>query len=61
MIQRGLLRPGTLAAIRANQVGDVLRLALLWTDGAWEFDSRVRLADDIRVQIDMNRFIAWSA
>lgn len=57
MIERGLLRPETLAAIRANQVGDVLRLALLWTDGAWEFDSRVRLADDIRVEIDVNRLL----
>lgn len=57
MIQRGLLRPETLAAIRGNQVCDVLRLALLWTDGAWEFDSRVRLADDIRVQIDVNRLL----
>jgi curved DNA-binding protein CbpA len=57
MVQRGLLRPETLTAIRGNQVGDVLRLALLWTDGTWEFDSRVRLADDIRVQIDINRLL----
>jgi curved DNA-binding protein CbpA len=57
MVQRGLLRPETLTAIRGNQVGDVLRLALLWTDGAWEFDSRVRLADDIRLQIDMKRLL----
>ncbi len=57
MIQRGLLRPETLAAIRGNQAGDVLRLALLWTDGAWEFDPRVRLADDVRVRIDVNRLL----
>ena len=57
MIKTGLLKPHTLAAIRGNQVGDVLRLALLWTDGTWEFDSRVRLADDIRVQIDVSRLL----
>jgi curved DNA-binding protein CbpA len=57
MIQRGLLRPETLTAIRVNQVGEVLRLALLWTDGAWEFDQRVRLADDVRVVIDVNRLL----
>jgi curved DNA-binding protein CbpA len=57
MIQRGVLRPETLLAIRGNQVADVLRLALLWTDGAWKFDPRVRLADDVRVQIDVNRLL----
>jgi tetratricopeptide (TPR) repeat protein len=57
MIQRGLLRPETLSAIRVNQVGEVLRLTLLWTDGAWEFDQRVRLADDVRVVIDVNRLL----
>src|SRR6266851_5630013 len=49
MLQRRLLKPETLAAIRSNQVGDVLRLALLWIDGTWEFDSRIRLADETRV------------
>jgi len=57
MIERRLLGPDTLMAIRSNQVSDVLRLALLWTDGAWEFDPRVRLADDVSVQIDLNRLL----
>ncbi len=51
------LQPETLAAIRAKQVSDVLRLALLWVDGTWEFDPRVRLADETRVQIDTNRLL----
>src|SRR4030081_1187960 len=33
MIERGVLRPETLSAIRVNQGSDVLRLVLLWTDG----------------------------
>jgi curved DNA-binding protein CbpA len=57
MIKTGLLKPDTLAAIRVNQVSDVLRLALLWTDGSWVFESRVRLADTTRVQIDVNRLL----
>jgi len=57
MIKTGVLKPETLAAIRANQVGEVLRLALLWTDGGWEFDARIRLADETRVQINVNRLL----
>jgi curved DNA-binding protein CbpA len=57
MLQNRLLKPETLAAIRANQVSDVLRLALLWTDGTWAFDPRVRLADEVRVEINVNRLL----
>src|SRR5258708_6766614 len=57
MLHRRLLKPETLAAIRSNQVCDVLRLALLWIDGTWQFDSRVRLADGTRVQINVNRLL----
>jgi curved DNA-binding protein CbpA len=57
MIHRRLLKPETLAAIRVNQVADVLRLALLWIDGTWEFDPRVRLADETRVRINVNRLL----
>ena len=61
MIQTGVLKPETLAAIRANQICDVLRLALLWIDGTWEFDPRVRLADETRVQVNVNRLLLESA
>ncbi|HMJ25917.1 MAG TPA: DUF4388 domain-containing protein [Pyrinomonadaceae bacterium] len=57
MIKTGLLKPETLAAIRVKQVSDVLRLALLWTDGSWVFEPRVRLADATRVQIDVSRLL----
>jgi curved DNA-binding protein CbpA len=39
---------GLLAAL----VADVLRVALLWTEGNWEFNDRARLGDPVRVQID---------
>jgi curved DNA-binding protein CbpA len=57
MLKSKTLQPETLAAIRAQQVSDVLRLALLWVGGSWEFDPRVRLADETRVQIDVNRLL----
>ena len=57
MIKTGLLKPETLTGIRGKQVGAVLRLALLWTDGSWAFESRVRLADETRVQIDVSRLL----
>lgn len=57
MLETGLLKPETLAAIRVKQVSDVLRLALLWTDGHWTLDPRVRLADEVRVQVDVNRLL----
>ncbi len=57
ILKSRVLQPETLTAIRAKQVSDVLRLALLWVEGTWEFDRRVRLADETRVQIDTNRLL----
>jgi curved DNA-binding protein CbpA len=57
LVQSGRLKAETLAMIRSKQVSAVLRLALLWTDGAWEFDPRVRVANDVRVSVDVNRLL----
>jgi Flp pilus assembly protein TadD len=57
LIKSGALTAETLAAIRADQVSDILRVALLWTEGTWVFDPRVRLAERARVQIDLNRLL----
>ena len=46
-----------LEAIRARQAEDVLRVTLLWTEGTWQFDDRVRLAADDRVPVDVSRFL----
>jgi curved DNA-binding protein CbpA len=46
-----------LDAIRSRQAGDVLRVTLLWTEGSWQFDDRVRLAADDRVPVDVSRFL----
>src|SRR5689334_1106975 len=39
--------------IQARQVADVLGLALLWTDGAWEFESRSRLSEPLNLKLDI--------
>lgn len=57
LVRSGQLNPETLAVIRGKQVSDVLMVALLWTDGTWEFDPRVRVADDLRVRVDVNRLL----
>src|SRR5258708_27277634 len=58
LLKSRTLHPATLGAIRAKQVSNVLRLALLWVDGIWEFDPRVRLAEYARVRIDATLFLS---
>ena len=38
--------------VQARQIADVLRLAILWTEGSWEFDSRSRLSEAPGFEID---------
>src|SRR6185369_8599712 len=46
-----LLSPPEAEQIQTRLVTDVLRLALLWTDGAWEFDGRSRLSEELDPKI----------
>src|SRR5438105_10840259 len=57
LIERGLLTSETLRGIRQRQVGQVLRVALLWTNGRWKFDPRIRIADDLRAPVDVDRLL----
>ena len=52
LLSQGLMQRSDLDAIRAQQVSDVLRLALLWIDGQWSYDARVRLAKEMRITLD---------
>jgi curved DNA-binding protein CbpA len=52
-----LLTPGAAEQIQAKQVSDVLRLALLWTEGAWQFDSRSRLNDEYNLKINIGSLL----
>lgn len=42
-------------------VSDVLRVALLWTDGTWEFDERARLDEPVRITLDPSGLIKEAA
>ena len=44
---QNLLSTAAAEQIQTRQVADVLRLALLWTEGTWEFDSRSRLDEQL--------------
>jgi curved DNA-binding protein CbpA len=57
LVESGRVTAETMAMIRSKQLSDVLRLALLWTDGTWEFDPRVRVASDVSVSVDVNRLL----
>jgi curved DNA-binding protein CbpA len=57
LLKSGAVTPETLAAIRSGQVCDVLRAALLWTEGSWVFDPRARLANEARVRLDVNQIL----
>ena len=42
-------------------VADILRVALLWTEGAWDFDARARLNDPVRVKVDTANLLREAA
>jgi curved DNA-binding protein CbpA len=48
----GTLRQKDIDALLAILVSDVLRVALLWTEGVWDFNERARLADSVNVTLD---------
>jgi len=47
-----LLSPGAAKQVQAKQVSDVVRLALSWTEGSWEFDPRSRLDESLDLNVD---------
>ena len=57
LVERGLLTSETLRGIRERQVTEVLRVALLWTNGTWQFDPRIRIAEDLRTLVDVDRLL----
>jgi curved DNA-binding protein CbpA len=61
LVQREIMKPEALGTIRASHVSEILRSTLLWTDGDWQFDSRIRVAGDTRVTIDTKRLLLESA
>src|SRR5205085_9792037 len=52
LVRAGLVKVEELPLLRARLALDVLRPLLLWTDGAWSFDPRARLAEEVAGQIE---------
>ncbi len=50
-----------IAPLISKQVADLLRVALLWTKGTWEFDDRTHLGDPVRVSVDTHGLLIQSA
>jgi curved DNA-binding protein CbpA len=49
---KGALKQEDMNTLFATMVRDTLRVALLWTEGSWDFNERARLDDPVRVRLD---------
>ena len=58
---KGALTQTQAEGLLANVVADVLRVALLWTDGNWEFDHRAHLGEEVRLNIDVRKLMREAA
>lgn len=61
LIASGDLKPEELQQIRAGQTSGVLRTALLWTDGDWQLQQKVRIPPELRVTVDVDRLLLETA
>ena len=52
-----LLSPSAAEQVQTKLVSDVLRLALLWTEGTWDFDPRPRLKEMLPLNIDVDSLL----
>ena len=59
--EQRLLSPEAAGQIKMRQVADVLRLALLWTEAAWDFESRSRLEEQHNLKIDVSALLMEAA
>ena len=52
LVENSLIDAKTAHDVQLKQVADVLRLALMWTEGSWEFDHRSHLNEEINFNLD---------
>jgi curved DNA-binding protein CbpA len=58
---KGYVNQENIDALLVALVVDVLRVALLWSEGTWEFDERARLAEALGVRVDTIRLLREAA
>src|SRR5215213_1108238 len=56
-----LLSPAIAEQLQTRLIADVLRLAVLWTDGAWEFDPRSRIGEQLNPKINLDTLLLEAA
>jgi curved DNA-binding protein CbpA len=52
-----LLTQNAADQLHTRQVTDVLRMALVWTDGTWEIEGRSRLDEQLNLKIDLDSLL----
>ncbi|HYG80674.1 MAG TPA: DUF4388 domain-containing protein, partial [Pyrinomonadaceae bacterium] len=61
LVASGALSREALDALTTRQVSELLCHALLWTDGHWDFDPRVRLAGEVHAGVNVKSLMVESA
>ena len=61
LVRKGVIDEPTLEPLFTRQVGDIIRVALLWAEGTWEFDDRSQLGDSVRVKLDVSGLLMEAA
>jgi curved DNA-binding protein CbpA len=57
LVAQKLLSSGAAEQIQTRLVADVVRLALSWTEGSWNFESRSRLDEQFNFKIDVDSLL----
>lgn len=58
---KGALTQREIDGLLTTQVSDILRVALLWTEGTWDFNERARLNDPVRVKVESANLLREAA
>jgi curved DNA-binding protein CbpA len=61
LTSEGRITAAQCGQLQARQVSDILRLALPWLEGTWEFDNRSHLSDEVALKIDVLDLILQTA
>lgn len=61
LVKTGGLSRESLAELVAHQVSELLCHILLWVEGEWDFDARVRLTGETRTELKMNELLLEGA
>lgn len=61
LVEAKVLSTETLEKLLRRQAADVLRPLLLWTNGAWRFEARARLVENMRLNINSRELLLEAA